>query len=312
MESSWLEDFVVLCDTGNFSRAARTRNLTQPAFSRHIQALENWAGAPLVDRAQQPIRPTAAGRALLPTAEAVLRQLHQARDQARAIAAGDAVTLHFAATHSLSLTFFPGWIRTLEDVHKPFPIRLDSDTMLACESLLGQGRCHFLLCHDDPAAAPRLDPLRYDNRRVGRDELVPVVRAEDRAVLPPLSARGDGAVIPYLGYSDASALGRAVRRRLDEADAALPLERRFTSHLAIVLRSMVLDGHGMAWLPLSLVEPDLRAGRVLPLGGAAWRIPLDIRVFRLRDPLGPEIEAFWQRLDTLPEPRPAVAPTPAV
>src|SRR3546814_7081942 len=50
MELKWLEDFVSLANTGNFSRSAEERNVTQPAFSRRIKALELWLGAPLVDR----------------------------------------------------------------------------------------------------------------------------------------------------------------------------------------------------------------------------------------------------------------------
>jgi hypothetical protein len=50
MDIMWLEDFIKLADEGNFSRAAEARNLTQPAFSRRIRALEEWVGATLVDR----------------------------------------------------------------------------------------------------------------------------------------------------------------------------------------------------------------------------------------------------------------------
>jgi DNA-binding transcriptional LysR family regulator len=34
MEFAWLEDFLALVDSGNFSRAAELRHVTQPAFSR--------------------------------------------------------------------------------------------------------------------------------------------------------------------------------------------------------------------------------------------------------------------------------------
>ncbi|MFN7887734.1 MAG: LysR family transcriptional regulator, partial [Betaproteobacteria bacterium] len=39
MESKWLEDFVALVETRSFSRAAQQRFVSQPAFSRRIQAL---------------------------------------------------------------------------------------------------------------------------------------------------------------------------------------------------------------------------------------------------------------------------------
>ena len=50
METKWLEDFISLAETHNFSRSAALRHVTQPAFSRRIQSLENWLGIDLVDR----------------------------------------------------------------------------------------------------------------------------------------------------------------------------------------------------------------------------------------------------------------------
>ena len=50
METKWLEDFVSLAETRSFSRSAHLRHVTQPAFSRRIQALEAWAGTDLVDQ----------------------------------------------------------------------------------------------------------------------------------------------------------------------------------------------------------------------------------------------------------------------
>ena len=61
METKWLEDFVSLAETRSFSRSAQLRHVTQPAFSRRIQALEAWAGTDLVDRSSYPTRLTAAG-----------------------------------------------------------------------------------------------------------------------------------------------------------------------------------------------------------------------------------------------------------
>ena len=61
METKWLEDFVSLAETRSFSRSAQLRHVTQPAFSRRIQALEAWAGLDLVDRSSYPTRLTPAG-----------------------------------------------------------------------------------------------------------------------------------------------------------------------------------------------------------------------------------------------------------
>jgi DNA-binding transcriptional LysR family regulator len=56
MNLIWFEDFMALASTGNFSRAAEERHMTQPAFSRRIRALEEWLGVVLIDRRRTPRR----------------------------------------------------------------------------------------------------------------------------------------------------------------------------------------------------------------------------------------------------------------
>ena len=75
MEINWIEDFMVLSVTRNFSRAAETRNVSQPAFSRRIRNLEYWVGTPLLDRSVFPIALTPSGEAFRKRAEDVLRSL---------------------------------------------------------------------------------------------------------------------------------------------------------------------------------------------------------------------------------------------
>ena len=47
MDLDWLKDFLTLAEQKNFSRAADARNVSQPAFSRRIRALEDWIGTAL-------------------------------------------------------------------------------------------------------------------------------------------------------------------------------------------------------------------------------------------------------------------------
>ncbi|MEO0028158.1 MAG: HTH-type transcriptional regulator YjiE, partial [Pseudomonadota bacterium] len=83
METKWLEDFVSLAETRSFSRSAQLRHVTQPAFSRRIQALEAWAGAALIDRSSYPTSLTPAGDALYSQALELLQSLHNTRDMVR-------------------------------------------------------------------------------------------------------------------------------------------------------------------------------------------------------------------------------------
>ena len=47
------------------------------------------------------------------------------------------------------------------------------------------------------------------------------------------------------------------------------------------LRIRAKDGSGVAWLPRSVVQPDLESGLLTIAGGAEWWIDLDIRLHRL-------------------------------
>ena len=91
---NWLEDFLSLAETGGFSRAAEARAIAQPAFSRHIRALEEWVGADLCDRSSHPTELTAAGRRFLPLLKQVLADLEAARIKAVAAHAQDLSLIH--------------------------------------------------------------------------------------------------------------------------------------------------------------------------------------------------------------------------
>lgn len=294
MELDWLEDFLALSASGSFSRAAERRHVTQPAFSRRIRALEDWVGAPLVDRSAHPASLTEAGRRFRPAAEEVLRRLAAAREEARTADEAAAAALRFASTHALSLSFFPAWLQGLEPGLRLGPIQLVSDTLQACEELMLQGRAQFLLCHRHPGAASRLDSADFLSARVGSDTLVPVSAADGaggpRFTLP--GARGSS--LPVLAYNEESGLGRILRAVRTQPTDGARLEAVFTSHLAVVLKRMAMDGRGLAWLPLSLVGDELRDGRLVRAGGDGWHVPVEIRLVRRRAAAAPAAEAFWR------------------
>jgi len=67
-----LEQFVAVATAGTFTQAARRVHLSQPALTAAIQRLEHEVGAALFDRGRHGAALTAAGRALLPRAQAAL------------------------------------------------------------------------------------------------------------------------------------------------------------------------------------------------------------------------------------------------
>lgn len=85
----WLRSFLAVAEENHFSRAARKLNLAQPALTAHIQQLEEALGTSLFDRSNRMNGLTAAGRALLPEAEAIVRRAEGLERKVREVARGE-------------------------------------------------------------------------------------------------------------------------------------------------------------------------------------------------------------------------------
>lgn len=105
-----------------------------------------------------------------------------------------------------------------------------------------------------------------------------------------------------LAYSEASGLGRIVRAQL-RAFAQQPgvrtaapgeLEEVFTAHHAVLLKTMALEGRGIAWLPESLIVRELQCGALVAAGPEAWSIPVEIRLYRQHAEMAAVAESLWQ------------------
>jgi len=77
IETKWLKDFIVLTETLSFSRASKLRFVTQPAFSRRIQALESSIGCLLFNRSKHRIELTHKGVTFKTIALKLMSELEQ-------------------------------------------------------------------------------------------------------------------------------------------------------------------------------------------------------------------------------------------
>ena len=298
MNLLWLEDFLAVAATGNFSRAAEDRHCSQPAFSRRIRALESWVGVELLDRSSQPAELTEAGEWFRTVPTDILARVARVPEEAQRLAEANSATLRLAATHALSFTFLPRWLRSLESNTPLGPVQLMSDVLQRCEALMLNGKVQFLLSHAHAAAHGVLDSAPFTSTQIGTDVLLPLSVADGQGnAMHPLRDEA-GHVVPILRYSDESGLGRIMHALLDRRLDQFTNRTVFTAHLASVLRPMVLDGRGIAWLPKTLVEDDLRSGALAPAAGPEWSIPVAIKLYRDDKFLGSSAERLWQMLNT--------------
>lgn len=77
LETKQLRIFKTVVEVGGFTRASQRLNLSQPAVSQHVRALEKELGVPLLPRVGKATRLTPAGEVLLQCATQVLDKLDE-------------------------------------------------------------------------------------------------------------------------------------------------------------------------------------------------------------------------------------------
>jgi DNA-binding transcriptional LysR family regulator len=295
MDIKWLDDFLSLAQTRNFSRSAEDRCVTQSALSRRIQSLEAWVGADLVDRSTYPLVLTPAGKMFSGAASEAMRLLNDARAVLRVQETSDQV-LRVSAGHALSLNFFPGWLAAMQSRLGPLRARILPANVHDSVLSLVEGNCDLLLCYHHADLPIELDVNRFEYLHLG-DEIVAPVCVPNRAGSPAFSLPGSKAQpLPHLAYTPTSYFGRVVQRIMARIDQTGCLQNCYESDMAELLKTMALTGQGLAWLPESSIARELAEGSLVRAGSEQWTMRLEIRLFRARGARKPMVDTLWEVL----------------
>lgn len=302
MESKWLEDFISLAETKSFSRSAEIRHVTQPAFSRRIQSLEAWIGADLVDRTSYPTRLTHAGDVFYEQAIKMLGQINDARTLLRGKRAATPMTVDFAVPHTLSLTYVPHWLTTLEQEFGQLHTRLLALNVHDAALTLTEGGCDLLLCYHHPRQALLLDPNQYEMISMGQEALRAYTRC-DKAGAPYFTLPGtEDEPLPLLAYTSNAYLGRMTDVIISEAKTALHVESCYETDMAEGLKMMALEGRGIAFLPESAVTREVKQKLLSRADGDSgeWEVQMEIRLYREKPtpqrPGKPIVAKLWEHI----------------
>ena len=88
LKARHLRLLVALDDFGNLKQVADISHVTVPAVSKALSELEKGLGLVLFTRTAQGLRPTAYGECLIRHARTLLSDIHQARDELKALSSG--------------------------------------------------------------------------------------------------------------------------------------------------------------------------------------------------------------------------------
>ena len=283
METKWLEDFVSLAETRSFSRSAQLRHVTQPAFSRRIQALEAWTGIDLVDRSSYPTRLTPAGETFHAQALEILNALQATRNMMRSHQAAGQDMIEFAVPHTLAFTFFPHWLMDLRQSFGAVKTRLTALNVHDAVLRLTEGGCDLLIAYHHASQPLQISSERYEMLKLTSETLAPYAKAgPDGQPLFRLPG-APGERVPFLSYGSGAYMAQLVEVIVKQAAQPLQLDPIYETDMAEGLKAMALEGHGLAFLPVSSVRKELKSRRLVAAAGTGGlELTMEVRIYRER------------------------------
>ena len=152
MELSYIREFVVLAETGNYLEAADTLFIAQSSLSRHIKSIETDLGAPLFDRTTRKVSLNGFGQAFLPYAKQMVKIQEEYENVLQSYLSG--------ISSAITVASIPSMVRyNITDVLAGFKVAnpryklniLEADSSQTLQLLLEEKcECGFVL----PAAHP--------------------------------------------------------------------------------------------------------------------------------------------------------------
>ena len=301
MDLSLIHDLERLNKTGNFSQAAELSHISQPAFSRRIKALETWAGVTLVDRSRQPVRLTTAGEQILEAGLQASARIETERQQIlEAHSLPDKYVVTFGTQHSIGWRFYPAWLQAFEDAYGPILSRLRADDLPNCLRDLQNGDVDFVIAYgarNAPIPGQASELIRtLDQIVIGADRLVPVCKPNG-AGQPIFDPATDTVEMPFLRFGEAAPINLLLQSLFRSRDIANRFKTVYENSMAGALRIRARDGAGIAWLPESLVSPDLASGLLVTTGPTDWIVDLEIRMLRSKERSNHLTRSIWSFLE---------------
>ncbi len=297
MDVGWLQDFLTIAETGNFTRAAQIRNISQAAFSRRIANLEAWVGSPLIDRSSFPTRLTPEGVHFRERASEIVQQVTDARLSVTDADIGCRSQVRIALPHALATGRLPAWWSAWSRKSKlqasctAVPGNVH-DTVTALVS----GAVDILVCFYSAQEEPmRLSSEQYDRAVIGTERFRPYVAAASAPQTRRIFPGRRGSPLTLLSYSSGAYLARIFSSVIECAPARLVARSVFESDMAAVLRNMAVHGHGIAWLP-DCSAAEAQPGALEPIEADGWSTSLSVVAYRDKRRPGRLSDALWSAL----------------
>ncbi|AQZ53598.1 LysR family transcriptional regulator [Martelella mediterranea] len=296
MRLEWLEDILAVVETGSFNAAAARRNVTQPAFSRRIRAIEDYVGAELFDRDRKPVglKPSISAQQeeIKRLVSEMKDLLYELRRQGRE--ANNRIVI--ASQHAITTSRAPGIIEAFSNTID-VSVRLRSANRDECLALLMTKQADLLLNYQSVAEAAAETEDYLERVNLGTEAFIPVFATHGLGVLNDSYARGE---LPVIAYPSDAFLGRIFNEEvMPQVPSGEFVRRKVETALTLAALQFAISGVGVAWVPESIARDAIRAGLLFDLRDVLPHTLLTVAAVRLagghtavQDLIWTEINAF--------------------
>jgi DNA-binding transcriptional LysR family regulator len=279
MELDHVEAFLAIARSGGFARGSAALHLSQPAISRRIKLLEQELGAPLFDRLGRGVTLTEAGRAFLPHAQALLASMRDGIDAVDAVRGTGHGTVTLALVGTLASGSLTARLNGLCQAHPGMDLRLRTALSTEVSALVLRGEAALGLRYGTDSDPGLVSVIIHHER------LVPVC--------PPGHPLAGGGTDLGAALAGQRWLGFPSRPGSSGEPYAVALHQLLAAHglgTAEVLpidsltaqKRMAEAGFGLAILPQSSLEEELRSGTLCAIDAPALTATIPVVLIRRR------------------------------
>lgn len=259
MTLAQLRTFLIAARHMNFSRAAEELQLTQPAISAQISALETALKSQLFDRSGRKIALTDAGRVTLAAAEGILARVDQLESELADLMSPGVGSLRIGASHVVGIYLLPALIADFRLRYPEAELSVRVDTSHKIVEQLLRNELDLALI----AEGARFQDERLASKPIARDRLVviapPAHPLAEQGVISPETLAEQAFVSPARDSASAETLFEQLR------SAGISLNTVIEMGNVGAVKRAVESGLGVSIISRLAVERELLDGRLVSL-----------------------------------------------
>jgi len=254
MELRQLRYFIAIVDHGSLSRAAVVLHVAQPALTQQLRQLEEELGAQLLHRSAQGVHSTDAGKVFYEHAQAILKQVADARS-AVTLSARPSGAVTLGLPHSISAALALPLLAAARQQYPDITLQLTEELTGNLAEQLKSGRVNLAVLFDDGQLTPfATTPLAEEALRFICRADAPLFPGRARVTLA--EALGTTLILPGLQHG--------VRPRIEAVARAAGLAAAHVIEInsIAILKSALMADMGATILPVAPVLPEIERGQM--------------------------------------------------